>query len=420
VVSDYYRQTGLDTYLQRLGFYIVGYGCTTCIGNSGPLDKEIREAIEEGKLDVAAVLSGNRNFSGRINPYVRSSWLASPMLVVAYAIAGTTRIDLESEPIGHDTAGTPVYLRDIWPSHAEIREAMRRISVGMFRKEYARVFEGNEEWRSLRVTAGKTFSWDPASTYIKQPPFFVELPKPTKQWEGIAGARALALFGDGVTTDHISPAGDIALGGPAATYLLSNGIDVADFNSYGTRRGNHEVMIRGTFANVRIRNEMVPGIEGGMTRHFPDGEVMSIYDAAMKYAQEDVPLVVIAGKEYGTGSSRDWAAKGTKLLGVRAVIAESFERIHRSNLVGVGVMPLQFADDADREDLALTGKETLAVVPPEGELTPGCRVHVEGDRTDGSAFGFDAICRLDTEQEIEYFAHGGILNYVLAGFIKKG
>jgi len=420
VVTDYYKKTGLSIYLEKLGFYLVGYGCTTCIGNSGPLDKEIREAIEKEKLDVAAVLSGNRNFSGRINPHVRSSWLASPMLVVAYAIAGTTRVNLESDPLGRDSEGKAVYLRDIWPSRVEIQEAIQTVSVGMFEKEYARVFEGNEKWRSLPVTSENTYAWVTASTYVKHPPFFEKLPNPTKHWEGIAEARVLALFGDGVTTDHISPAGDIAPGSPAASYLTANGVDVTDFNSYGTRRGNHEVMIRGTFANVRIRNEMVQGIEGGMTRHFPEGELMNIYAAAMQYTQEGVPLVVIAGKEYGTGSSRDWAAKGTKLLGVRAVIAESFERIHRSNLVGMGVMPLQFADGGTRTTLAFNGEEVLTIVPLESELTPGCRVHVEGIRADNSTFCFNVICRLDTERELEYFAYGGILNYVLAGFMKNG
>ena len=341
VVTEYYREAGLLPYLEALGFHVVGYGCTTCIGNSGLLPDDVARRVEEEDLVAAAVLSGNRNFEGRINPLVSANYLASPVLVVAYTLAGTVDIDFTTEPLGHDEKGEPVYLKDIWPTQAEVRETIERsINPEMFKGQYARVFDGDERWARLPIPEGDLYEWDPNSTYIQEPPFFAEMSREPGGDSGDPGARVLALLGDNVTTDHISPAGAIAKDSPAGRYLRENGVEPVDFNTYGARRGNHEVMIRGTFANIRLRNEMVPGVEGGWTRHYPSGEQLSIYDAAMRYKAEGTPLVMIAGKEYGTGSSRDWAAKGTYLLGVKAVIAESYERIHRSNLVGMGVLPL--------------------------------------------------------------------------------
>ncbi len=419
VVSDYYAAAGLQKDLDALGFDLVGYGCTTCIGNSGPLPDPIAQAVETGDLVVAAVLSGNRNFEGRINPYVRANYLASPPLVVAYALAGSMNIDLVRDSLGQDKDGNPVYLRDIWPSSQEVDETMRKaLTPEMFRKRYANVFEGPKEWRKVEIATGMTFTWDPGSTYVAHPPYFENMPKEPTALDDIALARPLALLGDSITTDHISPAGSIKKDSPAGQYLIGHQVRPADFNQYGARRGNHEVMMRGTFANIRIRNEMVPGVEGGMTRHLPDGAVMPIYDAAMQYQKEGVPLVIIAGKEYGTGSSRDWAAKGTRLLGVRAVIAESFERIHRSNLVGMGVLPLQFKDGATRQSLKLDGSERFDILgictglKPRSDLP--CRIH----RADGSVDQVWLFCRIDTLDELEYFRHGGILQYVLRNMMK--
>ncbi len=417
VVTEYLSKSGLQESLDGLGFNLVGYGCTTCIGNSGPLAAPIEEAIESGQLVVSSVLSGNRNFEGRVHQLVRANWLASPPLVVAYAIAGTTRIDLTSQPIGTDRDGKEVFLADIWPSTAEIREAVSRVDADMFRSQYADVFSGDATWQAIDVADSKTYEWDD-STYIKSPPFFSALEGPERS-EVVAGARILALLGDSVTTDHISPAGAIKADSPAGRYLQEHGVEPENFNSYGSRRGNHEVMMRGTFANTRIRNEMVPGVEGGYTRHVPSGEQMAIYDAAMKYQDEGTPLVVIAGKEYGTGSSRDWAAKGTFLLGVKAVVAESFERIHRSNLIGMGVLPLQFKDGVSRESLALDGSETIDVLEAQGGLRPGQAMTLRITRKDGRSEDVDVTSRLDTENEIAYFKSGGILTYVLNDLVSR-
>ena len=414
VVSDYLEASGLQADLDALGFGLVGYGCTTCIGNSGPLPEPISEAIDAADLHVAAVLSGNRNFEGRINPQTRLNYLASPPLVVAYALAGSTTIDLLTEPLGTGSDGKPVYLKDIWPSSREIEAVIdQALSPEMFRSRYANVFEGPPQWQDIKTSGGMTYDWDEGSTYVRFPPFFEDLTPEPPPYEEVKGARPLALLGDSITTDHISPAGAIRRDSPAGLYLMSYQVRPHEFNSYGSRRGNHEVMMRGTFANIRIRNEMVQGVEGGFTRHHPSGEVMPIYDAAMKYQEEGVPLVVIAGKEYGTGSSRDWAAKGTRLLGVKAVIAESFERIHRSNLVGMGVMPLQFLKGTNRQTLSLTGEELFDIegfaqgVTPRMEVT--CRIH----RPDGSSEEVALLCRIDTADEVEYYRHGGILHYVL-------
>ena len=419
VVSDYYAAAGLQKDLDALGFNLVGYGCTTCIGNSGPLPEPVSDAIESGDLVVAAVLSGNRNFEGRIHPLVRANYLASPPLVVAYAIAGSMKADLRSDPLGEDAEGKPVYLKDIWPSNQEIQETIRKaLTPEMFRKRYGNVFEGPEEWRKVKVKTGMTFEWEGSSTYIAEPPYFENMGREPKPLSDIALARPLALLGDSITTDHISPAGSIKKESPAGEYLISYQVRPGDFNSYGARRGNHEVMMRGTFANIRIRNEVVPGVEGGMTRHLPDGKVMPIYDAAMLYQKEGVPLVVIGGKEYGTGSSRDWAAKGTLLLGVKAVIVESFERIHRSNLVGMGVLPLQFKDGTTRQSLKLDGSERFDIVgvaqglKPRGDLL--CRIH----RANGKVEEIKLLCRIDTVDELEYYRHGGILQYVLRHMMK--
>ena len=419
VVSDYYAAAGLQQDLDALGYNLVGYGCTTCIGNSGPLPEPIAEAVDEGDLVVAAVLSGNRNFEGRIHPQVRANYLASPPLVVAYALAGSMRVDLRNDPLGEGADGKPVYLKDIWPSNAEIQDTIRKaLTPEMFRRRYANVQQGPEEWRKVKVKPGVTFEWDRSSTYIAHPPYFEGMSKQPRPLSDVELARPLALLGDSITTDHISPAGSIKKESPAGEYLMSFQVRPADFNSYGARRGNHEVMMRGTFANIRIRNEMAPGIEGGMTRHLPDGKVMPIYDAAMQYQKEGVPLVIIGGKEYGTGSSRDWAAKGTLLLGVKAVIVESFERIHRSNLVGMGVLPLQFKDGASRQSLKLDGTERYDILGVAQGLKPRsdllCRVH----RADGKMEEIKLLCRIDTLDELEYFRHGGILHYVLRQMMK--
>jgi aconitate hydratase len=408
---------GLTPYLDQLGFNLVGYGCTTCIGNSGPLPIAVSKEIAEGGLVAVSVLSGNRNFEGRINPEVRANYLASPPLVVAYALAGRIDVDLTREPVGIDKDGKPVMLAEIWPSTREVAEATEAsVRSEMFQRSYADVYAGDERWRAMEVPRGDTYSWQD-STYVKEPPFFVDMPARPDPLKDIAGARVLALFGDSITTDHISPAGSIKERSPAGRYLIEKGVSPADFNSYGARRGNHEVMMRGTFANVRIKNRLVPDVEGGETVHFPDGARLSIFDAAMRYAQERVPLIVLAGKEYGTGSSRDWAAKGPKLLGVTAAIAESFERIHRSNLVGMGIVPLQFAEGQSASSLGLTGREIYEIAglakAVESGLAAGREVTVRARADDGSAIDFRATIRLDTPQEILYYKHGGILQYVL-------
>jgi aconitate hydratase len=413
VVMNYYERAALLPALEKLGFDLVGFGCTTCIGNSGPLLDGVTDAVNAGGLSVAAVLSGNRNFEGRIHPDVRLNYLASPPLVVAYALAGTMDVDLTTEPLGADTSGQPVYLRDIWPTQEEVADAIREaITSEMFRTRYASVFTGDERWRQIGVAGGATFAWDPTSTYVLRPPFFAGLGHEPAPLGDIRGARVLALLGDSVTTDHISPAGSIRLSSPAGSYLTGHGVDQRDFNSYGARRANHEVMMRGTFANARLRNLLVPGTEGGVTRHLPDGEQMSIYEAAMRYQAEGVPLVVLAGAEYGSGSSRDWAAKGPALLGVRAVIAQSFERIHRSNLLGMGILPLQFPEGQSAASLGLTGEERIdvnglgAFGESEGEVPAGITIRA-------GKVEFETRVRIDTPMEAEYFRHGGILPYVL-------
>lgn len=419
VVTDYLDKAGFTSYLEDLGFHLVGYGCTTCIGNSGPLDDEIGEAIQEGDLTVSSVLSGNRNFEGRVHPDVKANWLASPPLVVAYALAGTTRTDLSQDPLGQDSEGNDVYLKDIWPSTAEIAEAVKTVDNEMFRKEYAEVFEGDEEWQNINVAEGNVYDWRDDSTYVKNPPFFEGIDKPLEEPGNIENANVLAVFADSITTDHISPAGAIKADSPAGKYLQENGVAVKDFNSYGSRRGNHEVMMRGTFANIRIKNQMLDDVEGGYTRYIPTGEQMAIYDAAMKYMQDDTPLVVLAGKEYGTGSSRDWAAKGTRLLGVKAVIAESYERIHRSNLVGMGVLPLQFEEGKGVEAYDLTGEEKISVLGLDEELKPGQSLNVVATRKNGDEVEFRVKCRIDTGNEMRYYKNGGILHYVLREMLKK-
>jgi aconitate hydratase len=412
VVSDYLAQAKLTPYLDELGFNLVGYGCTTCIGNSGPLPEPIETAIKQGDLTVGAVLSGNRNFEGRIHPLVKTNWLASPPLVVAYALAGNMNINLVTDPIGHDRKNDPVYLKDIWPSSREIALAVEKVSTEMFRKEYAEVFEGTPEWKTINVIGSDTYDWQDDSTYIRLSPFFDEMLAEPAPLKDIHGARILAMLGDSVTTDHISPAGSIKADSPAGRYLQSRGVERRDFNSYGSRRGNHEVMMRGTFANIRIRNEMVPGVEGGMTRHLPGTEVVSIYDAAVKYQQAGTPLAVIAGKEYGSGSSRDWAAKGPRLLGVRVVIAESFERIHRSNLIGMGILPLEFPQGVTRKTLGLTGEEQIEISGLQN-LQPGKTVPVKLTRADGQTEVLDCRCRIDTATELTYYQNDGILHYVI-------
>ncbi|CDF83509.1 Aconitate hydratase 1 [Pseudomonas knackmussii B13] len=417
VVTDYFKAAGLTQYLDELGFDLVGYGCTTCIGNSGPLLDPIEKAIQQADLTVASVLSGNRNFEGRVHPLVKTNWLASPPLVVAYALAGSVRLDLAKDPLGTGKDGQPVYLKDIWPSQQEIAAAIQKVDTAMFHKEYAEVFQGDEKWRAIQVPQAKTYVWQADSTYIQHPPFFEHIAEAPPKVADIEKARVLAVLGDSVTTDHISPAGNIKKDSPAGRYLSEHGVAYADFNSYGSRRGNHEVMMRGTFANIRIKNEMLGGEEGGNTIHVPSGDKLAIYDAAMRYQQDGTPLVIIAGKEYGTGSSRDWAAKGTNLLGVKAVIAESFERIHRSNLVGMGVLPLQFTGGQERKSLNLTGKEVLNIRGLNGELKPHMTLKVEVTREDGKQDSFDVLCRIDTLNEVEYFKAGGILHYVLRSLI---
>jgi len=411
VVMDYYERAGLLPYLEKLGFHLVGFGCTTCIGNSGPLAPEISRTVEEHDLVVASVLSGNRNFEGRINPDCRMNYLASPPLVVAYALAGTMDVDLLDDPLGQDPDGSPVYLRDLWPSSAEVAELIgRAVQSDMFRKSYAQVFEGDERWNILEVPTGESFAWDDASTYVRRPPYFDGMPATPEPVTDIHGARALAVLGDSVTTDHISPAGVIKRDSPAGSYLMEQGVQPRDFNSYGSRRGNHEVMIRGTFANIRLRNRLAPGTEGGVTLHLPGGERMSIYDAAMRYQADGVPLVVLAGKEYGSGSSRDWAAKGPMLLGVRAVLAESYERIHRANLVGMGILPLELPAGETAESLGLTGHETFEITGLEGAGADAFprEVAVRADDQE-----LTCRVRIDTPNEVEYYRNGGILQYVL-------
>ena len=414
VVTDYLEAGGLLDPLAALGFNVVGYGCTTCIGNSGPLASEVVRAISETELVASAVLSGNRNFEGRINPHVRANYLASPPLVVAYALAGTADIDLVNEPLGAGADGQPVFLRDIWPSQKEIRLAVEQsVTPEMFRHEYSNVFSGNKTWSAIPVSGGSQYEWDADSTYIQEPPFFLGLtPEPTAAAD-VAGARVLALLGDSVTTDHISPAGAIPADSPAGHYLIDRGVKPREFNSFGSRRGNDQVMTRGTFGNIRLRNRLVPGIEGGVTRHFPDSEQMSIFEAASSYQADGVPLIVIAGKEYGTGSSRDWAAKGTALLGVKAVLAESYERIHRSNLIGMGVLPLQFKAGENAQSLGLDGSESYRLEGIAGDLTPGGAVQVTADHDDGRQTHFEVVNRIDTPIEVDYYRHGGILHMVL-------
>ena len=412
VVTEYLNKSGLQPYLDELGFGLVGYGCTTCIGNSGPLPEPVAQAVSENDLVVSAVLSGNRNFEGRVHPQVKANWLASPPLVVAYALAGSTQMDLSQEPLGEDKTGQPVFLKDIWPSNQEVAAEVSKIDQNMYKTQYADVFTGNDTWRNIDAGEGETYDWKSDSTYIKNPPFFDGLTKDIKPISDIDNASILALLGDSITTDHISPAGAIKADSPAGDYLKSKGVEVKDFNSFGSRRGNHEVMMRGTFANIRIRNEMAPGTEGGLTTYIPTGEVMPIYDAAMKYQAEGKSLVVVAGKEYGTGSSRDWAAKGTLLLGVKAVITESYERIHRSNLIGMGVLPLQFKDGMNRKTLSLDGTETFSF-KSLNNITPGCFVKGEVTRKDGRSEQIELLCRIDTQNEFEYYRNGGILHYVL-------
>jgi aconitate hydratase len=418
VVFDYLTDAGLMPYLEKLNFHLVGYGCTTCIGNSGPLPEHVADAVTEKKLNVAAVLSGNRNFEGRVNPLVRSNYLASPPLVVAYAIAGRVDVDITKEPLGKDDHGKNVYLRDIWPTPQEVESVVSHSArTEFFQKEYSQIFAGDTNWNSIKVPVGSIYEWSGDSTYIKQPPYFEELVDPLTSIPDLTGLRAVAVLGDSITTDHISPAGSIAVDSPAGKYLMQLGVQPRDFNSYGSRRGNHEVMVRGTFANIRLKNQMVPGVEGGWTRHMPDGEKMFIYDAAMKYKAEGVPLIVIAGKEYGSGSSRDWAAKGTLLLGVRAVIAESFERIHRSNLVQMGVLPLQFLEGQGHQSLGLTGEETYELCGVPAAVASSSHVQATAFRPDGKTIKFELRARIDTLQEAEYYRNGGILPYVLRQLI---
>jgi aconitate hydratase len=418
VVTEYLKAAGLNKDLDALGFNLVGYGCTTCIGNSGPLPEPVAKAVQDNDLVAVSVLSGNRNFEGRVNPDVRANYLASPPLVVAYALAGSMRIDLAKEPLGQGKDGKDVFLKDVWPTSQEIADIQNKtVTNKLFASRYADVFKGDKNWQGIKVKGGQTYDWQGSSTYVQNPPYFEGMDMTPTGVTDINEARILAVFGDSITTDHISPAGSIKKTSPAGEYLVGHGVDPLDFNSYGARRGNHEVMMRGTFANIRIRNKITPEIEGGMTKHFPSGEVMAIYDAAMRYEGEGRPLVVFAGKEYGTGSSRDWAAKGTKLLGVRAVIAESFERIHRSNLVGMGVLPLQFKEEGWQK-LGLNGEEIVSIRGLEN-LSPRTTLTVELYRpTDGRIARFPVVCRIDTPTELEYFKNGGVLNYVLRNLAK--
>lgn len=419
VVTRYLEEMGLQQYLDQLGFSLVGYGCTTCIGNSGPLPDAIAKTVNDNDLVVSAVLSGNRNFEGRIHPQVKANWLASPPLVVAFALAGTTLIDLTHEPIGQDKMGKPVYLKEIWPTNTEIAHEMAKITGKMFQETYSDVFSGTPEWRAMKTPESQTYQWRTDSTYIQHPPYFEGMQMVPEKINDIKAARILALLGDSITTDHISPAGSIKADSPAGKYLLSKGVAVKDFNSLGARRGNHEVMMRGTFANIRIKNEMVPGVEGGFTKHIPSGETLSIFDAAMRYKQEGTPLIVVAGKEYGTGSSRDWAAKGPKLLGVAAVIAESFERIHRSNLIGMGIIPLEFPADITRKTLKLTGAEKIDILGLAGEIKPRMLIKAVIHRGDGTKTEIELLSRIDTLNEVEYYKNGGILHYVLRALLKN-
>jgi aconitate hydratase len=421
VVTEYYEKAGLWPYLEKLGYHLVGYGCTTCIGNSGPLSEEISAVVNDNDLTVVSVLSGNRNFEGRINPDVKMNYLASPPLVIAYALAGTMDFDFAEQPLGTGSDGEPVYLQDIWPSAADVQSVIDgTINEGMFRKGYSDVFAGDERWRSLPTPEGSTFEWDPESTYVRKPPYFDGMEMEPAPVEDIAGARVLALLGDSVTTDHISPAGSIKADTPAGQYLIEHGVEKRDFNSYGSRRGNHEVMIRGTFANIRLRNLLLDGVSGGYTRDFTaGGEQAFIYDAAQNYAEAGIPLVVLGGKEYGSGSSRDWAAKGTALLGVKAVIVESYERIHRSNLIGMGVLPLQFPDGETATSLGLDGTETFTitgVTALNSGSTPRT-VHVSASKEAGETVEFDARLRIDTPGEADYYRNGGIMQYVLRGML---
>ena len=418
VVTLYLEKTGLQKYLDAIGFTLVGYGCTTCIGNSGPLPDSIAKTVADNDLIVSAVLSGNRNFEGRIHPQVKANWLASPPLVVIFALTGTTSIDLTKDPVGHDPVGNPVYLKDLWPSNQEIAHEMTSITGKMFHETYSRIFDGSDEWRAMKITDSKTYEWQPTSTYIQHPPFFDGMERVPSKINEIKDARILALLGDSITTDHISPAGSIKPDSPAGKYLLSKGVAAKDFNSLGSRRGNHEVMMRGTFANIRIRNEMVPDIEGGFTKYVPTQEVFPIFDAAMRYKQDETPLIVVAGKEYGSGSSRDWAAKGPKLLGVAAVIAESFERIHRSNLIGMGIFPLEFTNGDTRKTLKLTGNEKIDIVGFTENMKPRMTVNAVIHREDGSQTDIKLLSRIDTLNELDYYKHGGILQYVIRKMLK--
>ncbi|TYQ18403.1 UNVERIFIED_CONTAM: aconitate hydratase [Acetivibrio alkalicellulosi] len=419
VVTDYLQRSGLLPYLEKLGFYIAGYGCTTCIGNSGPLINEVSKAVDENDITVAAVLSGNRNFEGRIHPQVKMNYLASPPLVVAYAIAGTVNIDLLSEPIALSADNKPVYLKDIWPDHKEIQKILKdNITSEMYINKYNKIFKANKHWNDINYSKEKLYKWDETSSYIKKPPFFNEMKKNIEEQKDLIDAKVLIFLGDSVTTDHISPAGAIPFDSPAAKYLLLKNIDKDNFNSYGSRRGNHQVMVRGTFANIRIRNKMVPGIEGGFTRHISSNEITTVYEACNEYNKTHTPLIVIAGKEYGSGSSRDWAAKGAYLLGVKAVIAESFERIHRSNLVGMGILPLQFINGTNADSLGITGNESFDITGISQILHPNQKIKVFITRNDGSSLNFDLISRLDSNIEIEYYRNGGILNMVLRNFLK--
>jgi aconitate hydratase len=419
VVTRYLEEANLQKSLDQIGFALVGYGCTTCIGNSGPLPDPVANAVTKNDLIVSAVLSGNRNFEGRVHPQVKANWLASPPLVVAFALAGTTKIDFTKDPVGQDNAGESVYLKDIWPTNVEVANEVAKVNSKMFSEQYADVFLGTKEWQSMKVTESQTYAWKSDSTYIQNPPFFDNMSAEPAAIHDIKNARILALLGDSITTDHISPAGSIKADSPAGKYLLSKGVAAKDFNSLGARRGNHEVMMRGTFANIRIKNEMVPGVEGGFTKFIPTGETLSIYDAAMRYQAEKNSLVIIAGKEYGTGSSRDWAAKGPKLLGVNAVIAESFERIHRSNLIGMGILPLEFKNGETRKTLQLTGNETVDILGLTNKITAGMTIKAVIHREDKSTTEIDLLCRIDTSNEVEYYRHGGILQYVLRSMLKK-
>jgi aconitate hydratase len=414
VVTEYLKESGLLPHLEKIGFHVVGYGCTTCIGNSGPLPEPIASGVQEGDLVAAAVLSGNRNFEGRIHPQVRANYLASPPLVVAYALAGSMEVDLYKDPLGTDSQGKPVYLKDIWPTPQEVQQIMNRyVRSEMFRKEYSQASEGDERWKSMPVPEGELFQWDPQSTYVREAPYFENMTRTPGEPRDIKGARALALLGDSVTTDHISPAGSIEKNGPAARYLTNNDVLPKDFNQYGARRGNHEVMMRGTFANIRLKNLLAPGTEGGLTVHLPDKKQMSIYDAAMQYQKEGTPLIVVAGKEYGSGSSRDWAAKGPRLLGIRAALAESYERIHRSNLIGMGIIPLQFKPGENLKTYGLTGFEKFDISGIGAGLKLRQELTVKAISDDGKSTEFQVICRIDTPAELEYYNHGGILEYVL-------